>query len=57
MKCKTCDKGWPEVRVDTYLGGLTGPVDLCDGCILADDEQAAPAYDPAAKYVATYRPY
>ena len=44
MKCKTCGKGWPEVRVVTYLGDVAGlfgfadadnAINLCDDCLLA----------------------
>ena len=35
MKCNTCGKGWPVVRVDIYWG-QHGAIQLCDDCLDAE---------------------
>lgn len=53
FKCQQCGTDEPEARVQSYIGGAV----LCDDCLFAGMDEPAPAYDAAAKYVATYRPY
>jgi hypothetical protein len=64
VKCQTCQRGWPVVRVDVYVGA-SASVRLCDDCLWAEIPQEpavtvvypSGATSEAEHYVRTYRPY